>query len=165
MRLPFYSHGRLSPAPRSRVARWLRNDRGATAIEFAIVAVPFFMLVLGTIGIGLYFFTTNSLEHGVEAAARKIRTGEAQKSGLTVGDFKQSVCDGAGSYIDCSKLSVLVQHASSWSALTPQSCVELEERDCRVHGRFWGRDLRLHGGSQRNCARHALLSVGLGALI
>jgi TadE-like protein len=124
MRLPFYSHGRLSPAPRSRAARWLRNDRGATAIEFAIVAVPFFMLVLGTIGIGLYFFTTNSLEHGVEGAARKIRTGEAQKSGVTIGDFKQSVCDEAGSYIDCSKLSVLVQHASSWSALVPQSCVD-----------------------------------------
>jgi Flp pilus assembly protein TadG len=103
---------------------WLRNDRGAAAIEFAIVAVPFFMFVLGTIGIGLYFFTTNSLEHGVEAAARQIRTGQAQKSNITVGDFKQLVCDEAGSYIDCTKLHVLVQHAASWSGITPQSCID-----------------------------------------
>jgi len=124
MRLPFRSQRRLSPAPRSRLARWLRNDRGATAIEFAIVAVPFFMFVLGILGMGLYFLTTNSLEHGVEAAARKIRTGEAQKSSTTVGDFKRSVCDEAGNYIDCNKLHVLVQHASSWSNLTPQECVD-----------------------------------------
>ncbi len=124
MRLPFYPRRRLSPAPRGRVARWLRNDRGATAVEFAIVAVPFFLFVLGTIGVGLYFFTTSSLEHGVEAAARKIRTGQAQKSDLTVGEFKQLVCDEAGSYIDCNKLHVLLQHASDWSGISPQSCVD-----------------------------------------
>jgi Flp pilus assembly protein TadG len=82
------------------------------------------MLVLGTLGIGLYFFTTNSLEQGVEAAARKIRTGEAQKSDLTVGDFRQLVCDSAGSYIDCDKISVLVQHAASWSGISPEACVD-----------------------------------------
>ena len=125
MRLPFYSRRRRSPAPqpRSRVARWLRNDSGTAAIEFAIVAVPFFMFVLGTIGVGLYFFTTTSLEHGVEGAARKIRTGQAQKGNMTVGEFKQLVCDEAGSYIDCSKLHVLLQHASSWSGIDPQACV------------------------------------------
>jgi Flp pilus assembly protein TadG len=108
---------------RSRARRWLRNDRGSAAIEFAIVAVPFFMFVLGTLGIGLYFFATNSLEHGVEAAARQIRTGEAQTTNQTVGGFKELVCQQAGrSYIDCGKLRVLVQHAQEWASLTPQSC-------------------------------------------
>jgi Flp pilus assembly protein TadG len=124
MRLPFYPKKRVSPQPRTKAPHWLRNERGAAAIEFALVALPFFLFVLGIIGVGLYFFTTNALEHGVEGAARKIRTGEAQKSALTVGQFKQMVCTEAGSYINCDKLRVLIQHASSWSAITPQACVD-----------------------------------------
>jgi len=116
------------------VVRWLRNERGATAIEFAIVAIPFFMFVLGTIGVGLYFFTTSALEHGVEAAARKIRTGEAQKSNLTVGGFKQLVCQEAGSSIDCGKLRVLIQHAQNWSGISPESCVNSDNNIAQSTG-------------------------------
>jgi Flp pilus assembly protein TadG len=76
------------------------------------------------LGIGLYFLANNQLEYGVEAAARKVRTGEAQKTSLTVDDFKKSVCTAAGSYIDCSKLSVIVQHAPTWSGISPQACVD-----------------------------------------
>jgi hypothetical protein len=124
MRLPFFSLRRLSPARLRWPPRCLRNDEGAAAIEFAIVAIPFFMLLLGTIGASLYFFTTVALEHGVETAARKIRTGEAQRGNLTVGGFKDLVCSEVGSYIDCNKLHVLVQNAPTWSGLSPQPCVD-----------------------------------------
>ena len=72
--------------PARLTKKWsaLRNDSGSAAIEFAMVALPFFMFVLGIIGVGLYYFTSNALEHGVEAASRKILTGEAQKGDLTV---------------------------------------------------------------------------------
>ena len=123
---------RRCPPPPARIPvlrrlsarRWLRNDEGSAAIEFAIVALPFFMFVLGIVGIGLYFLASNSLEYGVEAASRKVRTGEAQKGSSTVDQFKQQVCDAAGSYIDCSKLSVIVQSAASWSGISPQACVD-----------------------------------------
>jgi len=123
MRLPFISHGKPTPRRCSQLARWPRNDRGSAAVEFALVALPFFMFVLGVLGIGLYFFTVSSLEHGVETAARQVRTGQAQKGGLTVGDFKNLVCSSAGSYIDCDKLHVLVQHSATWSGITPEPCV------------------------------------------
>jgi hypothetical protein len=124
MRLPLHPFKRAFPAPRWKASGWLRNERGAAAVEFGIVAVPFFLFVLGILGVGLYFFATNSLEHGAEAAARKIRTGQAQKSALTVGEFKQLVCAEAGTYIDCDKLHVLVQNASSWSGITPEPCLD-----------------------------------------
>ena len=124
MRLPFRSQRSNPPSSCGRLARWPRNERGAAAIEFAIVAVPFFLFVLGTLGVGLYFFTTNSLEHGVESAARLIRTGQAQKDGLTVEEFKQRVCSDAGSYISCDKLHVIVQNASNWAGIDPQPCVD-----------------------------------------
>jgi len=107
----------------------LRDDRGVGAIEFAIVAVPFFLFTLGLLGFGLYFFTNSSLEYGVEVASRKIRTGELNSAGttrsdnqLTVGEFRNMVCKAAGSYINCSKLSIIVQHADAWSSLSPQAC-------------------------------------------
>ena len=124
MRLPFPPQRSNPPSSRGRSARWPHNEQGSAAVEFAIVAVPFFLFVLGTLGVGLYFFTANSLEHGVEAAARQIRTGQAQKSGVTVGEFKQRVCTDAGSYIDCDKLHVIVQNASTWSGIDPQRCVD-----------------------------------------
>ena len=111
---------------RSRFARpgWLRNDEGVAAIEFAIVALPFFLFVFGIIGIGLYFLASTSLEYGAESAARKVRTGEADKGDMTVGEFKQLVCDAAGTYIKCSNVAVLVQHATTWSGVSPQSCTD-----------------------------------------
>jgi TadE-like protein len=108
----------------SRTSGWLRDEQGATAVEFGLVALPFFLFILGILGIGLYFFTTSSLEHGAEAAARKIRTGEAQKGALTVGDFKKLVCEEAGSYIDCDKLRVVLQHGEHWSDVSPISCID-----------------------------------------
>jgi hypothetical protein len=111
---------------RSRFARpgWLRDDEGVAAIEFAIVALPFFLFVFGIIGFGLYFLASTSLEYGAEAAARKVRTGEADKGDMTVGEFKELVCDAAGSYINCSKLAVLVQHGAAWSNVAPQACTD-----------------------------------------
>jgi len=111
---------------RSRFARHglLRNDEGSAALEFAIIALPFFLFVFGIIGFGMYFLASTSLEYGAEAAARKVRTGEANKGGMTVGEFKELVCEAAGTYINCSKLVVLVQHGVTWSAISPQSCTD-----------------------------------------
>jgi hypothetical protein len=107
-----------------RVPRWARDERGTSAVQFAIVALPFFFFTIGLIGIGLYFFTMSSLEYGAEAASRQIRTGQAQKTALTTSQFKNLVCQAAGNYINCGKLSVLIQSGDQWSDVTPQPCVD-----------------------------------------
>ena len=124
MHRPSLSQLRFLRRRGSKFACWTRDEEGSAAVEFGLVAVPFFLFVLAILGIGLYFFTASSLEHGVESAARQIRTGQAQKGGLTVGEFKQLVCDGAGSYIDCGKLHVLVQHSPTWSGIDPEPCLD-----------------------------------------
>jgi Flp pilus assembly protein TadG len=124
MRMPPKFSNRTSRLRRPNAPAWVKDEQGVSAIEFAIVATPFFLFVLGLIGVGLYFFTMSSLSYGVEAAARQIRTGQAQKAALNVGQFKSLVCAAAGSYINCSKLSVLVQSGDTWSVITPQACVD-----------------------------------------
>jgi Flp pilus assembly protein TadG len=48
---------------------WL-DERGATALEFAILAPVFFLLIFGIIAFGLLFWTQVGLQHGAEMAAR-----------------------------------------------------------------------------------------------
>lgn len=125
MRCVLASFARGGASRRPWLRGWSSDEAGAAAVEFAIIAVPFLLFVLGILGMGLYFLASSQLEWGVESAARAVRTGEANKgSGTSVGQFKQNVCAAAGTYIDCSKLRVIVQHASTWSGITPQPCVD-----------------------------------------
>lgn len=116
-----------SPAalePRSpAVLKRLRTDeRGVTAVEFAMVAGPFLMMLFGIIAVGLYFFTTFSLENAVEQAARVIRTGQAQQAGMTDVQFKAKVCEYVPGHIDCQgKVFVNVKSFPSSESITPGS--------------------------------------------
>ena len=47
-----------------------RDERGATALEFAILAPVFFLLIFGIIAFGLLCWTQVGLQHGAEMAAR-----------------------------------------------------------------------------------------------
>jgi Flp pilus assembly protein TadG len=105
--------------------RFGRDRRGATAVEFAMVAGPFFALVLAIMTIGTQYLTLHFLEHGVNSASRKLRTGEAQKTGLTLTDFRKLVCDAAGTMISCDgRLVVHIKSSATFAGLSPlASCV------------------------------------------
>ena len=59
----------------------IKNQKGATAIEFAFVALPFFMLMIGILELGMYYASATVMEGATVQAARIIRTGQAQESG------------------------------------------------------------------------------------
>jgi Flp pilus assembly protein TadG len=54
----------------------LRRDRsGSAAVEFAMIAAPFFLLLFAMIEVAAVFFTGTVLENAVLETARQIRTG------------------------------------------------------------------------------------------
>ncbi|HEY0051799.1 MAG TPA: TadE/TadG family type IV pilus assembly protein [Caulobacteraceae bacterium] len=68
---------------------------GATAVEFAMVALPFMTMMFAIIELGLVFVLSSTLETAVMDAGRQIRTGQLQTgaaSGRTVDAFKTTVC-------------------------------------------------------------------------
>ena len=75
-----------------RLRNFRRDRRGAAAVEFALVSVPFFALVFAIVETALVFFAGHVLENGVTQAARLIRTGQAQQQQLDQSAFKQEVC-------------------------------------------------------------------------
>src|SRR3546814_2727081 len=52
----------------------LRDERGSALIEFALIAPPFFLLLIGTLEVSMMFFASAVLEGATKEAARQIRT-------------------------------------------------------------------------------------------
>ena len=96
----------FKPAPWRRLRR---DQKGATAVEFAMIAAPFFFLLFAMIEIAAVFFTGTVLENAVLEAARQIRTGQAQSGGMSQAGFRQEVCDRIGVVGDCDRLEIDVQ--------------------------------------------------------
>lgn len=101
------------------LGRFRRNEKGATAIEFAIVATPFLALLIAIFETTLIFFTQSALETGVANAGRLIRTGQAQTQGISEAAFKTAICDSLAGYLDCqNKLTVDVRSFDNFGGIT-----------------------------------------------
>jgi len=100
----------------------LKDRRGAVAIEFAIVSIPFFLLLFAILEMALMFFVAQVLDTATVSASRLIRTGEAKAQNISQSTFKTKVCDGMVNLVDCSsRLYVDVQSYSSFGAYSPTS--------------------------------------------
>lgn len=99
---------------RSKILGRLRKSKdGATAIEFAILGIPFAALLFGIVEISVLFFMTSTVEHAVSTVSRKIRTGEFQASDDTEAGFKTAVCTAMVGVGNCNRLRVDVVTAST----------------------------------------------------
>ncbi|MGX1322048.1 Flp pilus assembly protein TadG [Bradyrhizobium sp. USDA 377] len=101
---------------RNRCAAFARDSRGATAVEFALVAAPFLALIIALIQTFLVFFAQQLLENITRQSARLVMTGQVQSAQMTQAAFKQKVCDQISILFTCSGLMVDLQVANSWSA-------------------------------------------------
>lgn len=100
-----------------RVVRRFNGSRdGTTAVEFAILAFPFFLLLFGIIECSLLFFAGQMLESSVDDVGRKIRTGQLNDT-MTEQEFKDEVCAATALLFDCSEIKVDLQVAATFDAL------------------------------------------------
>ncbi len=85
----------------TRQSNFLTDERGVTAVEFGLVAAPFFALMFAILQIGLIFFSGQVLDNATSEAARMIRTGQAQMQGFSTQQFKDVICSSSGTLFDC----------------------------------------------------------------
>jgi len=97
-----------------RLGGFGRNSSGASALEFAIVAIPFLLMLSGIIAAGLVFAANMTLENAVAQGARLIRTGEAQSQGFDAGRFKSEVCRSLTGPLSCGGLKLDVRSFSAF---------------------------------------------------
>jgi Flp pilus assembly protein TadG len=101
---------------RVRWPAFWRDDEGATALEFALVAPCVIILILSIIEIGVIALMSASLDTAVIAAGRTVRTGLATGP-ATATAFKASICGlMPASLGDCEdKLTISVQKYASFA--------------------------------------------------
>jgi len=85
------------------IRRFARNQNGATAVEFGMIAVPFLGLMFAILETAMVFFAGQILETATADTARLIMTGQAQNSSppLTQSTFKDKVCTRLVALFDC----------------------------------------------------------------
>lgn len=97
------------------LSRFKKAQKGSAALEFAIVALPFFMLLYAIFDVALIFFASTTLENGIVAAARQIRTGQAQAANMTTQQFRTLVCNQINMLLACdARLALDVRRFDSW---------------------------------------------------
>lgn len=120
---------------REQAARFARARGGATAVEFALVAVPFFALVGACLENGIVFWEQEILQQAVADASRQIYTGAFQttNAGTTdpatlMGRFRRAICTQPNgtpriTIFNCANVRVSITQASSYTAASPVSPV------------------------------------------
>jgi Flp pilus assembly protein TadG len=77
-------------------------DKGSVAIEFAMVAPVFLLILMATIESGVVFFAQTTLQNAVNDAARLVKTGQtacfSKDAGgscvsITADEFRKQICD------------------------------------------------------------------------
>src|SRR5690606_35281637 len=120
-RLPFTPKSRPARAfPQQRRGRGLwRNDRGAVADEFGVLALPFFTLVYAILETSIVFLTGHILDSAVQDASRLVRTGQAQTAEWDEADFRDALCDGLYGLFDCVDVKIKVSKFATFQAAAP----------------------------------------------
>lgn len=102
---------------------FLRDERGVTAIEFGLLALPFFAIVGAILETSIVFLSSQILDSAVQDSSRLIRTG--QSKAFTIESFRANVCSRLyGLFGDCSGLFVKVNVVTDFKSATVVSPVD-----------------------------------------
>ena len=97
------------PGSNTRPASWFRfrrSEDGAAAVEFAILAIPFFLLVFAIIETCLAFAAEQTLNYAVDKMGRQLRTGQltfntGESTDVTEAEFRTLLCDEVSMLFTC----------------------------------------------------------------
>jgi Flp pilus assembly protein TadG len=128
----FFSDHNMQRAERAALRlsrRFQKEEDGATAVEFAFVALPFFALLFGIMELAIVFFVNSALVHSTAEAGRLIRVGNFQACG-GVDEFKALVCGNMKGMADCWKnVRIDVVEGDSFKTIALPAIPPVQPRD------------------------------------
>lgn len=95
------------------------GESGSTAIEFALLVIPYLLLCVAIIEMSIMFASASLLEGATGQASRMLRTGQIQQASADPVQqeqmFRDALCDFAVVMIDCDDIQLEVQNMGSFS--------------------------------------------------
>lgn len=88
--------------------KWRRQENGVAAVEFALLGMPFFLLLVGVLEVAMYYAAGTTLEGGAAAASRLLRTGQVQQSEDPEDAFRTALCNHISTMIPCDRVQYQV---------------------------------------------------------
>lgn len=105
-----------------------RAEGGTTAIEFGLLAMPFFLMMFVIMELGMILFTENAIQFGVEESGRILRT--AGPGTMTGVDFRDMICNRASVVIGCNeRLGLSVTSARKFADVANPGIADIEPGD------------------------------------
>jgi Flp pilus assembly protein TadG len=98
----------------AEIAHFRSADRGATAVEFALIAPIFIAVLVAVLETCVYLFAQMVIQNSAVQAGRYFMTGQAQNNGWTASTIISKVCPSA--LFTCSNMFIVVQNYSSFAA-------------------------------------------------
>lgn len=105
-------------APKRILRKFRRSDSGSAAVEFSLVAVPFFALLFAIIETSIVFFAGQVLETGVQDSGRLIYTNQITNTNTTPEQFKTDLCSRVSVLINCTNLDIDVKYYAAGTTIT-----------------------------------------------
>lgn len=96
--------GKVVPARRGgELGRIFRSRDGAAAIEFAMLAIPYFMIVFAILETFIAYTGEQLVANAVDTMARKLRTGSITAANTDRTAFRRTFCNEISIMIKCSE--------------------------------------------------------------
>ncbi len=132
---------RVTPAAllMRRMSRFGGDRRGTVAVEFAFLAIPFFMMIFAIIEIALLFAAELVLDRGVYNVGRMIGVGIS--TDLNADEFRALVCDNVKIMMNCDRVAIDVTTETTFAAV--RSDIPMDSRNESID------TSRLNGGLGR----------------
>jgi len=108
----------VSASPKGLFRRFRRDSRGSAAVEFSIIAVPFFALFFAIVESGIVFFASQVLENGVQDTGRLVYTNQVTGINTTAADFKADLCTRVAVLMSCAGIDVDVKYYPAGTTIT-----------------------------------------------
>ena len=100
--------------------RWRLHARsGSAPIEFAFIAPIFLVLLMGTMEVGIMYFSQFVLQSATADAARLIRTGQVASGSMSQAQFRTYICNKISPVLGCdANLQIDVETYTNFSSAT-----------------------------------------------
>ncbi len=110
-----------------------RCDRGAVAVEFSIIALPFIGMLASSLVIGLEYLVYSQIDYATHRAAQEIRAGNVQIQQLSAPDFLAKVVCPNVTMLPCASARVnaaVIARSADWAAYSSDTIDPAKARWC-----------------------------------
>ena len=108
----------VSTPPKRFFRRFRRDKSGSAAVEFALIAAPFFALFFAIVETGIVFFAGQLLENGVQDSGRLVYTNQMTGVNTTATQFKADLCSRVSMLLNCTNLDIDIQYFAPGATIT-----------------------------------------------